>query len=406
MIDHQSIYPLKGVVQHYAWGGIEFIPNLLGVPNQGGKPFAELWMGMHHSGPAYIQTGAQWILLKELIDQQPEEALGPLTFQRFGPQLPFLFKILDVRQMLSIQAHPSKERAEAGFQRENEAGIPLDAPGRTYKDDNHKPEVMVALTDFWLLHGFLPVDKMNRQLSLVPELAPVHRYFNDHGQDIQSLYQWIMDMPQTEVDELLVPLRERLRGPYQRGKLPKNQAKFWAARAFSQFKPAEGECDRGILSIFLMNLVQVAPGEGIYQGAGILHAYLEGVNVELMANSDNVFRGGLTIKHSNVPELIRNISFEPVMPHIIHGQKQGAGLTLYPTPAPDFELSRLELSSDKPRFTLNAHSPEILIVLEGTITVNQSLKRRRGECFFVPANTHYKLQSEGKAVVFRARTPV
>lgn len=406
MSPHQKVYSLEGVAQHYAWGGYEFIPELMGLKNTGREPYAEFWMGMHHRGPASLQTPEGKVALEKFIRQRPAAVLGPTSLRQFGPRLSFLFKILDVRQMLSIQAHPSKERAEAGFRRENEIGIPLDAPNRTYKDDNHKPEVMVALTDFWLLHGFLPPEKMARQLSLVPELEEVSRFFETNKRSIQRLYQWIMEMPQERVDQILLPLRNRLTGPYERGELPRESPAFWAARAFRQFHPKEGDCDRGILSIFIMNIVRVAPGQAIYQDAGILHAYLEGINVELMANSDNVFRGGLTFKHVNVPELMRNLSFAPVTPNIIKGNEVNETLTVFATPAPDFELSRIRLSPGKNTAVIEAQSPEILIVLEGAVTVNGRLQRSRGTCFFVPATTKYTLHSENGAVIFRARTPV
>lgn len=406
MTNGQKIYPLEGVVQNYAWGGTDFIPQLIGEDNPPQKPYAELWMGVHHGGPARVQNGRGWLLLEQLIDEAPEKIIGSATFKAFGPHLPYLFKILDVKQMLSIQAHPSKKQAEAGFREENERGVPLDASDRTYKDANHKPEVMVALTDFWLLHGFLTAEKMAERLSGVPELKTISEYFENHNRDIQALYQWVMEMPQVEIDELLVPLRERLAEPYRHGKYRKEQPEFWAARAFGQFHPPHGVCDRGIVSIFLMNIVQVAPGQGIYQDAGILHAYLEGVNVELMASSDNVFRGGLTVKHVNVPELMKNISFQAVIPQIIQGEQRTKGVTTYPTPAPDFELCRLQVSPEQPIGPSTASSPETFIVTEGSVIINDNLKRGRGECFFIPAGAEYELRSKKGAVLFRAGVPV
>lgn len=405
MTNEQTVYPLEGVIQHYAWGGTDFIPHLIGKENPPQEPHAELWMGVHHGGPARVQNGQGWLLLEKLIEEAPEKIVGSATFRVFGPHLPYLFKILDVKQMLSIQAHPSKEQAEAGFKEENERGVPLDAPDRNYKDANHKPEVMVALTGFWLLHGFLTAEKMAERLSGVPELEAVSQYFENHDRDIQALYRWVMEMPQTQIDELLVPLRERLAEPYRQGNYGKEQPEFWAARAFGQFRPAEGMCDRGILSIFLMNIVQIAAGQGIYQDAGVLHAYLEGVNVELMASSDNVFRGGLTVKHVNVSELMKNISFQPVIPQIIQGEERAQGITAYPTPAPDFELCRLKVSPEQP-IGVEATSPETLIVIEGNVVVNGVLNRRRGECFFIPAGAQYELSSEKGAVLFRAGVPV
>lgn len=398
-----AVLPLKGVVQDYAWGGFTFIPELIRQKNEENKPFAELWMGIHHRGPAQVQINGQWVLLEQVIQQAGEKITGQKSFEQFGPQLPYLFKVLDVRQMLSIQAHPTKRQAEIGFQRENEADVPLDAKYRNYRDDNHKPEVMVALTDFWLLHGFLFPEDLSKRLSEIPELKSVLDFFEKSGRDLQALYRWIMEAPQSAIDELLLPLRDRLD---REEKFEKNQPEFWAARAFKQFRPLEGECDRGVLSIFLMNIVGLKPGQGVYQAAGILHAYLEGVNVELMANSDNVFRGGLTVKHVDVAELMDKLLFDPVVPQILNGESRQAGLRVYPTPAPDFELSQIALDDQNPAIRIEARSPETLIVMEGETLIDRSLSRKRGECFFVAAGTSYEIRSQTrKAVLFRAGTP-
>lgn len=159
------IYPLRGVIQHYSWGGKTFLPLLLGTANAEQKPFAEYWLGAHPKAPSMVNDGS----LPQLLRQQPE-LLGADVEQRFKG-LPFLFKVLDVAQMLSIQVHPSKTSAEEGFQEEEARGIPIDAPHRNYKDANHKPELMAALGDFWLLHGFKPGTELEATLSEVPELS-------------------------------------------------------------------------------------------------------------------------------------------------------------------------------------------------------------------------------------------
>ncbi|RYZ27358.1 MAG: mannose-6-phosphate isomerase, class I, partial [Chitinophagaceae bacterium] len=146
-----TIYKLKGVVQHYSWGGTDFIPQLLGVSNPEQKPFAEYWLGAHPAAPAILESLN--LSLHQFISNHPKEALGDQVAPKFG-SLPYLFKILDVKQMLSIQVHPSKVAAEEEFEKENKAGVAINAPNRNYKDSNHKPELMYALSDFWLLHGF------------------------------------------------------------------------------------------------------------------------------------------------------------------------------------------------------------------------------------------------------------
>ena len=400
MRPNTPVLPLQGVVQHYAWGGFEFIPQLLQIETSDQQPFAELWMGTHHRGEARIRIGQEWIELSEYIAQTPVQILGPRVADQFDNQLPYLFKILDVRQMLSIQCHPSKERAAQGFIRENKAGIPLNAPHRIYKDENHKPEVMVALSNFWLLHGFQTINRIVQSLQQVPELKTILQLFEENQRQIPVLYQQLMEMTQPQVDAILLPLKKRLQ---TENPTDKNLPDFWAKRAFEQFKPKAGICDRGVFSIYLFNIVYIAPGQSIYQGAGIPHAYLEGVNVELMANSDNVFRGGLTVKHINTRELIENLVFDPVVPQIEEGLLE-EGIRSYPTPAPDFELSSLKIPQGE-SIEINATSPETLIVLEGSIRVDSQQTFTKGNSFFVPAGNSYKIVAEEKALIFRAGVP-
>ncbi len=267
------------------------------------------------------------------------ELLGAYTAGRFG-RLPYLLKILDVKDMLSIQVHPSKSYAEQAFLEENKKGIPLNAPDRNYKDDNHKPELMVALSDFWLLHGFKPAALMKRTLQQIPELRFLGPIFDKDG--YQGLYKTVMEMEQLDVNAVLQPLLDRILPAYRDGRLSKDREDFWAARAALTFNET-GRIDRGIFSVYLFNLVNLRPGEAIFQDAGLPHAYLEGQNVEIMANSDNVLRGGLTPKHIDVPELLKNIRFEATEPNIILGKSVDGPIAVFQTPAPDFELSRIEV---------------------------------------------------------------
>ncbi|MCB0634498.1 MAG: mannose-6-phosphate isomerase, class I, partial [Lewinella sp.] len=187
---YPNFIPLEGVVQDYAWGGYYFIPELKGKENTAEQPQAELWMGAHNRGPSLMQINGYSQRLDDWIASDPEQILGKRVAHRFQNSLPFLFKILDVRKMLSIQAHPTKGAAVAGFQRENERGIPLTAHHRNYKDDNHKPEIMVALTDFWLLHGFRTAEAIAQVLEEVPELNIFRKVFAQKG--IRGLYRYLM----------------------------------------------------------------------------------------------------------------------------------------------------------------------------------------------------------------------
>lgn len=395
-------YLLEGVVQHYAWGGFHYIPSLLNQDNPLQEPCAELWLGAHPRGMAQIHRPGEAVLsLQELIEQNPDAVLGTATAQRFANQIPYLLKILDVAKMLSIQAHPNKVEAERGFAAENLAGIPLNAFNRNFKDDNHKPEMMTALTDFWLLHGFAALDKVRQNLENTPELRGLLAHFDEKS--IQPLYTHVMKMPQEAIDQLLAPLAERLLPQFEAEKLAKSSADYWAARALRDFQLPSGAYDRGVISIYLMNIVNVQPGQGIFQDAGVLHAYLEGVNVELMANSDNVFRGGLTDKFVDVDTLIQHLSFEPVEPQVFTGEALSDTLTQFKTPAPDFELSLIRLDTEKKHETNSTKGPEILLIIDGEVQVNDEIKLNKGQSLFFPAGSHYTLR--GNAEIYKAGMP-
>ena len=402
-VKQQQIFPLQGVIQHYAWGGFTYLPELLGRENQEQQPFAELWMGAHDRGPAIIQKNGQFQPLPKMLEEHPDW-LGEAVQQNFDGKLPYLFKVLDVRQMLSIQSHPTKAQAEAGFRRENEQGIPLDAPHRNFKDDNHKPEVMAALTEFWLLHGFKNEAALERCLREVPEFSSLQPHFEERS--IFQLYKAVMEMSQLEVDRLLRPMEQRLRPLAQAGELDKSQPEYWAMQAFDHHMLEAGHYDRGVFSIYFFNLVKVMPGEGIYQGAGIPHAYLEGVNVELMANSDNVFRGGLTVKHVDVPELLNHLVFDPVEPRVLKGDPLSEAEWAYRTPAPDFQLNRIQLSEGQQYQPPTTEGPEIILVIEGKVSLEGNGRSyTKGESFFVPAGRNYALQSQEPSLLFKALVP-
>ncbi len=393
-----QLVKLSGAVQHYDWGGKTYIPQLTGTENGADQPFAELWMGDHAGAPATVLLPEATMPLNRLFEMAPDW-LGKKMTATFGNRLPYLFKILDVRSMLSIQVHPDKAAAVEGFRQENEAGIPLNAPNRNFKDDNHKPEIMVALSDFWLLHGFRSEEETGHILTSISELNFLYPTWKAEG--IKFIYRYLMEMSQDETDVFLAPLAERLAADIPEDK---NHPDFWAWRAIQTFRPTTGRYDRGIFSIYLFNLVHLKPGEGIYQGAGIPHAYLEGVNAELMSNSDNVFRGGLTTKHIDVPLLLRHLHFDPVKPKAITGTSRSETEIVYPTPAPDFELSCIRLEKDQVYTSESVCGPHILIILEGAVLVNNTQPFRRGECFLVPEGLKYEIT--GQAVLYKAGLPI
>lgn len=400
-----KIFKLKGKVQNYAWGGTEFIPKLLGNKVTGSKN-AEYWLGAHNNAPSQVITDIEKKSLNTFLGENLTESLGYSISQKFG-RLPYLFKVLDVKEMLSIQVHPTKKEAEKGFKRENKLGIPVDAPNRNYKDDNHKPEIMVALSEFWLLHGFLTEEKLINNLDQVPELKPLIGLFQSKG--YFGLYKKVMTEPHEDTVNTLRPLIDRILPLYRSGKLMKSSPDYWAAKTVVSNNNDISNLDKGIYSIYFFNLLKVDKGDAVFQDAGIPHAYLEGQNMELMANSDNVLRGGLTPKHVDVKELLKHVVFKPTVPNIIKGDLQNDGLErIYKSPAPDFELSQIILKNEQVYHSKNK-TVSIIIVFEGNGVLSENGKKlhlNKGESALILADSEYKITSDSKAIIYKATAPI
>ncbi len=398
-----KLYALKGKIQNYAWGGIQYIPDLLGFEAEE-KKYAEYWLGAHANAPSVLTTPDGDEKLDVHLNANLAKNLGTEIAKKFG-RLPFLFKVLDVNVMLSIQVHPTKIEAEKGFAHENELGIPLNAPHRNYKDDNHKPEIMVALSDFWLLHGFLPKSQLTQVLHDTPEFKGLISVFEEKG--YFGLYKKVMEQSVEESNQLLQSLADRILPLYLSGKLLKSNPDYWAAKAVDSAVD-KSILDKGIYSIYFFNIVKAIKGEAIFQDAGIPHAYLEGQNMELMANSDNVLRGGLTPKHVDVSELLKHIAFEETRPNIMLGEPQKDGIErIYRSPAPDFELSQIKLSmSDK--YQSKAKTAQILIVIEGEAVISEeklTLALGKGDAAFLDAECVYQISSPSSAIIYKATAP-
>ena len=397
-----KIFPIKGIVQHYAWGGFSFLPELLHEKNDQHQPWAEYWMGAHPQAPSIdLDTNQS---LKDLIASSPDNTIGNRVNNQFG-ELPYLFKVLDVNEMLSIQVHPSKQEAEKGFDAEEKAGKSLSDPTRNYKDRNHKPEVMVALSEFWLLHGFLVAEKLTQILQEIPEFESLIPIFNKG--DYKALYQYVMSLPQEQADKMLLPLIERELAKKANGQLQKDAPGWWVAKLYESGIPTHN-VDKGIFSIYFFNIVKALPGEAVFQAAGIPHAYLEGQNMELMANSDNVLRGGLTPKHVDVPELLKHTSFTAVVPNVMKASNDVSKETIFDCPVPDFGLSMIQLDRQE-NYSSDATSLEIFFVIEGSVCLkdkDRTIELQKGQAAAVLVNTKYSLEtSDEKAIIFKAFVP-
>lgn len=340
-----KLIPIQGQLQTYQWGGLDYLPSLLQYTNSLRQPQAEYWLGVHPAAPAKV------------LGMNGETSLAD-TLAEHQHQLNFLLKILDVREMLSIQVHPSKRQAEAGFAYESQLGIELSAKHRNYKDANHKPELMVALSEFWLLHGFKTEAEIAANLAGYAYLHPLLKTLKECG--LRAAFEFSLDGQ----NPLVAHINASLKADFARRPLlfDKHATEFWIQRWLCKNPDAMN----GLLTLFFLNLVKVNPGEALYQPAGLLHAYLEGQNVELMANSDNVLRAGLTPKHIDVPELLEVCLIEPTAPqdYVIQPQILPNQEKRFPAPFDEFELSELH-SRDTDAMHWQPQAPEILICVEG-----------------------------------------
>ena len=302
--------------------------------------------------------------------------------------------------MLSIQVHPTKEHAEKGFLLEQAAGIPIDAPNRNYKDQNHKPEVMVALSDFWLLHGFLAPELLSARLQEFTQFHSLQEIFK--LEKYQGLYSHFMHLSTSASDQILKPLLMDAVASVKKREVDQSHPHWWANKYYHGVVP-DDNIDKGIFSIYILNIVQVKKYQGVFQGAGLLHAYLEGQNIELLANSDNVLRGGLTPKHIDIAELIKHVNFEPTYPAILNGDSINEIETFYPCPVADFGLSKMALNRGE-SYTIHTQSIELLLIMEGQVELD-GIVYNSGEVALVPALQQLQIQAKETSVLFKSFVP-
>ncbi|GLX54381.1 mannose-6-phosphate isomerase, class I [Streptomyces hygroscopicus subsp. hygroscopicus] len=380
---------LDNTVRPYAWGSPTAIPELLGVEPTG-EPQAEMWMGAHPGAPSRTARGT----LAEVIDADPERELGREAVARFGPRLPFLLKILAAAAPLSLQVHPDLKQAREGYDDEERRGVPLDAPHRNYKDANHKPELICALTEFDGLCGFRhPARAADLLAGLgVDSLKPYVDLLHAHPEDA-ALREVLTAILTADPDDMARTVAE---------------AGAACARLGGDYAPYADLAhhypgDPGVLAAMLLNHVRLQPGEALFLGAGVPHAYLSGLGVEIMANSDNVLRCGLTPKHVDVPELLRVVRFEAGDPGVLRPEAAPDGEEVYETPIDEFRLSRYVLSEGGAARDLTRDTPQILLCTAGTVRVGEH-ELGPGRSVFVPAGE--KAEVSGAGTVFRATVRV
>lgn len=392
---------LKNPIQEYDWGSKTAIQTLLGLPVPSEKPAAELWLGAHPKAPSQVMVDGEWQSLEKVIERNPVSVLGKRVAERFSNKLPFLFKVLAADRPLSIQVHPNLEEAREGFERENRLGISLDASGRNYKDANHKPEILCAITPFEGLKGFRAPETI---LSLMDRVS-VSTLFDElsrlkketDGSGLKRFFTSLVSMDQARRERVI---DEAIRGAERC--VNEDRSFYWMVELNREYPG-----DIGVLSPIIFNLVELGPGEAIYIPANELHVYLKGVGMELMANSDNVLRGGLTPKHVDVPELLKIVNFSPEPVRKIKPHPGGLpGERIYATPAEEFQLSEISVANGDPFNSERDRGVEIMICMEGEARIkergdSEPLLFTTGNSVIIPSSVGW-YQIEGEAKLYKA----
>ncbi|MFE4817079.1 mannose-6-phosphate isomerase, class I [Streptomyces sp. NPDC056704] len=376
---------LGNTVRPYAWGSTTAIPRLLGVEPTG-EPQAEMWMGAHPGAPSRTARGP----LDEVIAEDPEKELGRAAVAKFGPRLPFLLKILAAGAPLSLQVHPNLEQAKEGYEDEELRGVPISASHRNYKDANHKPELICALTEFDGLCGFRNPDETAELLAGldVDSLKPYVDLLHAHPEDA-ALREVLTAVLSADPDDMAHTVTEVAAACAHLG------GAYAPYADLAHHYPG----DPGVIAAMLLNYVQLQPGEALFLGAGVPHAYLNGLGVEIMANSDNVLRCGLTPKHVDVPELLRVVRFEAGDPGVLRPEASPDGEEVYATPIDEFRLSRYALAEGAAPHDLTRDTPQILLCTSGSVRADGNTLAP-GESVFVPAGE--KAEVFGSGTIFRA----
>jgi len=402
----KAFYLMRNPIQHYAWGGVDFIAKWQGRTVPSAMPEAECWMGAHPNFPSEIETEGSWMPLNQWINAHPIECLGARVDNMFDSRLPFLLKVLVANTALSIQAHPNLQQAREGFLRENKANIPILANNRNYKDDNHKPELICALTPFTAMCGFRSLEEILstiKKWELPLQDVPGFTAFlsTPDWNAFQSFFISILAVPKDQQSVILKRALDSLPAEETASEAELLQIR-WIHTLAAQYPG-----DLGALSPIWLQVIELSPGQALYLPAGILHAYLKGAGIEIMANSDNVLRGGLTPKYIDVAELSRVVLFEPYPISFSSMQIVSRYEKRYSSAANEFCLSVIELTVGDDIHYSERRSGEIVACYTGEFTLqsgNTSLVLKKGEAVFIPFITgSYNLTGVG--TIYKADVP-
>lgn len=392
-------HQLKNTIQHYDWGKRNehaLIANLLGMNTEQDKPYAELWMGTHPKGPSQLIDSDEGIIeLSDWISENPEVRLGYQETAQTLPGLPYLFKVLSAAESLSIQAHPNKQQAKQ---------LHKDDPSH-YPDDNHKPEIAIAIDSLDALVGFIP---QTNYIALLDTLPPLNELLNNSRTTAPNLKQDVLillNLWDSEPDAIKTCLAS-IHKQYRSKEHSSERETLFLAQS-----DIHGQHDIGLLFLLLLNRVQLGPGEAIFLPPGVPHAYLQGNIIECMANSDNVVRLGLTKKFCDAKALSNILSFDAI-DYSVETQ-QSDGIKKYLTPTQEFCVQSLNLENEESKIFTENTSLVLFLVLDGEVSVNWCTDEescsyffRRGASFIVPANlTTFNMQARSKANLYFVNIP-
>ncbi|MDZ7760243.1 MAG: mannose-6-phosphate isomerase, class I [Desulfovermiculus sp.] len=394
-----SILPMSNPIQDYAWGSQELMATFLGQKVPSSVPQAELWMGAHPKAPSQVWVEGDWKRLDTLIEQYPSLILGEDNGVRFGPHLPFLLKILAVDKPLSLQVHPNAQQAWEGYQKEEAIALPLHAANRSYKDPNPKPECLCALEPFWGLNGFRSSTEIAAWFSwLAPQALREEISLLKSDDDPEALTEMLnslLTMDKKRRRKVLDRVEKRVSSEAGRDM---DDPVYWLAELIEEYPQ-----DIGVLAVLFLQLMRLEPGQAIFLPPGRLHSYLHGFGLEIMADSDNVLRAGLTPKHVDVPELLRIVAFDSSPFQIIEPEPRIPGEYAYPVMTDEFALSVVELGPDLSELELTGKGAEIVLCTWGELQVSDEQsgshsRLKQGQSVCIPSCVQaWKISGQGRA---------
>ena len=398
------MYRLHPAIQHFDWGSTTALHDALGVVPDG-RPAAEAWFGAHPASPATIDAPEGAVGLDAFVAAQPTAVLGDDVATRFGGQLPYLLKLIAAAKPLSLQVHPSLARAREGYAAEDAAGVPVDAPHRSYKDRNHKPELVYALTRLDAMIGFRAPRRAAELLAgLEAPLAADLRAIlvtDPSPTGVRAAFAWLLAADTRPSPADVEKFADACEARLEQGS-PSPRTDRTVIRLAGEFPG-----DAGAVTSVLLNPVTLRPGEAVFVPAGCVHAYLSGFGVEIMANSDNVLRAGLTSKHVDVQGLLAILDTVAAPPIRIAPERGFSVTETYYAPVEDFELSVTRLS-DEGATRIPGRGPRIVLCVEGEVTVatenDGDLLLRRGQSAFIPAYDGH-ITGRGDGVLVQADVP-